>query len=122
MGTAAAECSSARGTWRASDICFCARPVADRQLVSERWIALARTPGLANPNYGFTNWYLNTDRKSLPTAPESAVTFCGNGQNIIYIDWENDLVVVVRWIKSGDALDTFLGKVLASLNPAAATR
>lgn len=42
-------------------------------------------------------------------------TFRGNGQNIVYIDWDNDLVVVVRWIRGGDALDTFLGKVLASI-------
>ena len=33
---------------------------------------------------------------ALPAAPESSVTFRGNGQNIIYIDWNNDLVAVVR--------------------------
>jgi len=33
---------------------------AGREIVSERWIALARTPGPANPGYGFANWYLNT--------------------------------------------------------------
>jgi hypothetical protein len=38
------------------------------------------------------------------------------------VDWENDLVVVVRWIRSGDALDAFLGKILASIGPEAATR
>ena len=49
-------------------------------------------------------------------APESSVTFRGNGQNIVYVDWENDLVVVVRWIRSGDALNEFIGRVLASIN------
>jgi len=32
------------------------------------------------------------------------------------MDWENDLVVVVRWIKGGNALDQFLGKVLAAVD------
>ena len=88
---------------------------AGREIVSERWIALARTPGPANPNYGFANWYLNTDRKSLASAPASAVRFVGNGANIIYIDWENDLVVVVRWIRDEAALNEFLGRVIGAL-------
>jgi CubicO group peptidase (beta-lactamase class C family) len=89
----------------------------DREIVSEKWIAMARTPGQANTEYGYMNWFLNTGRKALPSAPESSVTFRGNGQNIIYVDWDNDLVVVVRWIRGGDALDTFLGKVLAAIVP-----
>ena len=91
---------------------------ADREIVSERWMALARTPGPANPDYGFANWYLNTGRKPLPNAPASAVRFVGNGMNIIYIDWENDLVVVVRWIKNDTALNEFLGRVIGALNDA----
>lgn len=87
----------------------------DRQIVSPKWIAMARTPGPANAEYGYMNWFLNTARKPLPAAPESSVTFRGNGANIIYIDWENDLVVVVRWIRGGDALNQFIGKVLAAL-------
>jgi CubicO group peptidase (beta-lactamase class C family) len=91
----------------------------DRQIVSEQWIEMARTPGPANAEYGFMNWFLNTGRRPLPAAPESSVTFRGNGQNIIYIDWENDLVVVTRWIDRGPALNEFLGKVLGSLRPGA---
>jgi len=86
----------------------------DRQIVSEDWIKMARTPGPANAEYGFMNWFRNPGRTSLPAAPETSVTFRGNGQNIIYIDWENDLVVVTRWIRGGGALNEFLGKVLAS--------
>jgi CubicO group peptidase (beta-lactamase class C family) len=88
----------------------------DRRIVSERWIAMARTPGPANPAYGYMNWFLNTGRKGLPAAPESAVYFSGNGANIIYVDQEHDLVVVVRWIQ-GAALNEFLAKVLAAVNP-----
>ena len=87
----------------------------DRQIVSPEWIAMARTGGPANAEYGFMNWFLNPGRKSLPAAPESSVTFRGNGQNIIYVDWDNDLVVVTRWIRGGPALNDFLGKVLGAI-------
>jgi len=89
----------------------------DRQIVSEKWIQMARTPGPANPEYGFGNWYLNPGRKPMPATPESSVRFVGNGNNIIYIDWQNDLVVVVRWIKNDAALNEFLGKVLGAMTP-----
>ena len=87
----------------------------DRAIVTEKWIEMARKPGPANATYGFANWFLNTGRKPLPAAPESAVYFEGNGNNIIYIDWDNDIVAVVRWIRGGEALNEFLAKMLASL-------
>jgi CubicO group peptidase (beta-lactamase class C family) len=90
----------------------------ERTIVSEKWIALARTPGGANPEYGFMNWFLNTGRKPLPAVPESSVTFEGNGANIIYIDWENDLLAVVRWIQD-EALNDVLGKLVAACRPPA---
>jgi hypothetical protein len=76
---------------------------------------MARTPGPANPDYGFANWFLNTGRKPLPAAPAAAVCFEGNGANIIYIDWDNDIVAVVRWIRGGPALNDVIGKILASI-------
>ncbi len=85
-----------------------------RQIVSEKWIGMARTPGV-NAGYGFMNWFLNTGRKALPSQSETVVTFNGNGQNIVFIDWERDLVVVVRWIRGGNALNEFLAKVSAAL-------
>ena len=90
----------------------------DRAIVSEKWIEMARKPGPANATYGFANWYLNTDRKPVPTAPASAVRFVGNGNNIIYIDWENDLVIVTRW---SNGLNNLVGKTIESLRPAPTT-
>jgi CubicO group peptidase (beta-lactamase class C family) len=87
----------------------------DRQIVSPKWIALARTPGAANPTYGFMNWYLNTDKKPLPAAPPSSVMFVGSGANIIYIDWDHDLVAVIRWVRGGPALFELIGKLLAAI-------
>jgi CubicO group peptidase (beta-lactamase class C family) len=88
---------------------------AGRQIVSREWIAKARTPGPANDQYGYCNWFLNTGRRAMPAAPASSVTFRGNGQNIVYIDPENDLVAVVRWIDTTEALNEFVAKLLASV-------
>jgi CubicO group peptidase (beta-lactamase class C family) len=90
----------------------------DRPIVSEKWIQMARTPGTANPTYGFANWYLNTDRKPLPPAPATAVRFVGNGNNIVYVDWDNDLVIVTRW---SDGLTELVEKTIASLGPRTST-
>jgi CubicO group peptidase (beta-lactamase class C family) len=87
----------------------------DRQLISEEWIRMARTPTPAEPGYGFMNFFLNTGRERLPSAPESAFIHLGNGTNMIYCDPENDLVVVARWIRNGAVAD-FLARVLASLD------
>jgi CubicO group peptidase (beta-lactamase class C family) len=90
----------------------------NKPLVSEKWIEMARTPGSDNQTYGYANWYLNTGRKPLPAAPETAVRFVGNGSNIIYIDWENDIVAVVRWIRGDQQLNSVIGKLIASLQSA----
>jgi CubicO group peptidase (beta-lactamase class C family) len=87
----------------------------DREIVSPKWIQMARTPGPANANYGFANWFLNTERKPLPAAPATAFYFEGNGANIIYVDQENDVVAVIRWIKDGTALNDVVAKILASI-------
>ena len=85
----------------------------NQQLISEKWIGMARTGSKPNPEYGYMNWFLNPGRKSIPSAPATSVTFRGNGQNIIYVDWDNDLVVVVRWLRGG--LDPFFSKVVAAV-------
>jgi CubicO group peptidase (beta-lactamase class C family) len=87
----------------------------DKEIVSKKWIEMARTPGPANAHYGFANWFLNTGRTPLTNAPETAVYFEGNGANIIYIDWDHDIVAVVRWIRGTGPLNEFIGKMLAAI-------
>lgn len=87
----------------------------DRQLISRAFLDRARSPGKAKADYGYANWFLNPGRKALPSAPDSAVTFRGNGQNIIYLDWQHDLLIVLRWIDGDAALDAFLGGVIGAL-------
>jgi len=85
-----------------------------KQLLSTEFIRQARTPTSAQPTYGFMNFFLNTDRKLYPSAPASSFVHVGNGTNIIYIDPDNDLVIVARWIEN-NKIDEFIGKVTASV-------
>lgn len=75
-----------RGTWD-----------GDR-LLSEDWVERATTPCDVYENYGFLLW-LNTNRTLWPSAPESAFAFLGHGQNVVWVDPEDDLVVVLRWLE-----------------------
>ena len=87
----------------------------DRQLVSEKWIEMARTPGPANKVYGFANWYLNTGKEVLPAVSDKVFWFQGNGNNIVYMDQENDIVAVVRWIDTIPSLNEFARMMNAAL-------
>ena len=86
----------------------------DKQILSEKWIQLATTPTPANSGYGFMNFFLNTDKKMLPSAPATVWQHQGNGANLIYCDPENDLVIVTRWIE-GRAMDGVVKRVLDSI-------
>lgn len=86
----------------------------DRQIISDKWVSMALTPTKANPTYGFMNWYLNTERKPLPSAPASAFYHLGNGTNMVYCDPEHDLVVVARWIETS-AMDGIVQRVIAAI-------
>ncbi len=86
-----------------------------QQLVPEAWIEMARTGGPANDAYGFMNWYLNPGQRIVPDAPASSVYFQGAGANVVYIDWENDLVVVLRWVSGNSARNEVIGRVVAAL-------
>ena len=86
----------------------------EKQLLSEAWVRMALTPTPAQPTYGFMNWFLNTDRKFLPSAPASAFAHLGAGTNVVYVDPEHDLVIVARWIER-NALDEFVRRVLGAV-------
>ena len=67
-------------------------------------------------------WFLNNPSKTdgtggtlpFPSAPRSAITFQGNGVNMIYLDQENDLLMVVRWIDRGH-VEPFLRLIVESV-------
>ncbi|UJP64149.1 serine hydrolase domain-containing protein [Mongoliitalea daihaiensis] len=72
------------------------------QIVSEAWINKSKTPTSVQTNYGFMNYFLNTDKKEIPSAPESAFYHLGAGTNMVYVDPENELVIVARWINNNE--------------------
>jgi CubicO group peptidase (beta-lactamase class C family) len=83
-------------------------------ILSEKWIRMATTPTPAEPGYGFMNYFLNTGRQRFRSAPETAFAHQGAGANIIYVDPENEIVAVVRWIESA-AVDGFVSRLLAAI-------
>jgi len=89
----------------------------ERQILSVQWVEWALTPTPAELNYGFMNWYNNKGRKFMPSAPESAFGHQGNGTNFIYVDPENDIVAVLRWIDR-PAIDGFVKRLLAAIQRA----
>lgn len=87
-----------------------------KEIISKEWIEMARTPTDANEGYGYMNFFLNHDQERLPSAPKSAYVFLGSGINMVYIDQENDLVIVGRWISDYNAMDGFVKRVLEAIN------
>ena len=85
-----------------------------KQILSENWISKSTTSTPANPGYGFMNYFLNTDRKLYPSAPAKAYAHIGNGTNAIYVDPENNLIAVLRWMDD-KSMDGFIKIMLSAL-------
>lgn len=86
----------------------------DKRILSEEWIAMSLTPTKPQPTYGFMNFFLNTDRKWMPSAPANAFGHVGNGTNLVFVSPDHDLVIVVRWIEN-NKIDEFLGLMLGAI-------
>jgi len=87
----------------------------NRQIIPAAWFTLATSPVDIHPGYGFM-WWLNTDRGLLPAAPASAFMAVGAGwTNVIYVDRENRLVTVTRWLDGPQHVNGFVSRVLASI-------
>ena len=85
-----------------------------KQIISEDWIKKSLMPTKANTGYGFMNYFLNMDKKMYPSTPVSSYAHIGNGTNAIYVDQENDLVAVIKWMDD-KSIDGFLKLVLTAL-------
>ncbi|MGQ3356306.1 MAG: serine hydrolase domain-containing protein [Phreatobacter sp.] len=83
-----------------------------RQLLSKGWIADMLTPSPTNRDYGYL-WWLNRGRSRFSNASESSVFALGAGSNIIWVDPENDMVVVARWMDQ-TKFNAFFGHVTAA--------
>jgi CubicO group peptidase (beta-lactamase class C family) len=84
-----------------------------RRILSREWIERMREPSPLNPQYGYL-WWLNTDRGLFPSAPASSYSASGAGGNLTWIDPENDIVAVLRWIDPA-ARDGFIRLVMTAI-------
>jgi len=85
-----------------------------KRLLPDAWFDMIREPTEARPDYGLL-WWLNTDRETIPAAPETAYWAAGFGGNYVYVDECNDLVVVLRWVPE---LAKVVEKVLGAMDEA----
>lgn len=85
---------------------------AGNAILPSGWTDDLTAPCPIRPGYGFL-WWLNTGRGEWPGAAEGSFAAVGAGANIIWIDPENDLVVVARWMDQA-AVAEFLAKVSAA--------
>lgn len=71
----------------------------DKQLISGKWIEMMTTPATIKADYGFL-WWL----KQWPGDPKITFAARGAGGNVIWIDPNNDMVVVLRWATNHDEI------------------
>jgi len=85
-----------------------------KRILSEEWITACSTPCPIAPFYGYL-WWLNTKNNDLFTSASGSTFFAmGVGTQLLYVDPENDMVIVLRWIKK-ESIAGFVEKVLSSL-------
>ena len=87
-----------------------------KRILSAAWIEACITPCPIAPGYGYLWWLNPTDNKIFPAASNSVFFALGVGSQVLYVDPDNDLVIVVRWIEK-DSIASFVEMVLASLSP-----
>lgn len=104
---------SARDQARFGYLCLRNGNWAGRQILSPRWIEMARTPTGLTSGFGFMNWTLNVDG-SVPSAPANSYYHAGAGANRIWVSPEHDLVVALRWV-SGEHFDGFIERLLSAV-------
>ena len=94
--------------------------VGARQVLSEAWIRNMHAPCDIANWYGMLVW-LNTQRGICKGASELSYFCIGAGASFVWIDPDNELVAVVRWIE-GSHINGFCERVTKALNTASATK
>lgn len=83
-----------------------------KQLVSSEWVEAVQQPSPSFNRYGYM-WWLNTNQEAAEDAPASAFYASGAGGNYIWVDQENDLLVVMRWVpRMGEVMGAFTDAVV----------
>ena len=84
-----------------------------RQILPRGWTDELVKPCSVAPFYGLM-WWLNTDRRQFAAASERSYFALGWGSHIVWIDPDNDLVTVLRWIDRKKAPE-FVERLLGAL-------
>jgi CubicO group peptidase (beta-lactamase class C family) len=80
-----------------------------KRIISEAWVREATSQQGVQKGYGYL-WWLNTEG-AWAGAPRSSFAAIGAGSNSVWVDPEDDLVVVWRWHK-GAAPEEFYKRIL----------
>lgn len=83
-----------------------------RQLVSRGWIERSLTPSPTLGNYGYL-WWLARGPAARANVPATAFSALGAGNNVIWVEPEQDIVAVLRWIE-GASTEGFVDRLLAA--------
>ena len=81
-----------------------------KQLLPEGWCQSLHEPSKVNEGYGFL-WWLNANKALWPDCPISSYAAIGAGTSIIWINPNDDLIVIARWIhdeKTAELLSTIV--------------
>ena len=84
-----------------------------RQVISDDWVRRLSQPGAVAPFYGWLTW-LNRDGRMFPAASRASWFMVGAGGQYVWIDPENEAVVVVRWLDGARSQD-FVRQVAEAL-------
>jgi CubicO group peptidase (beta-lactamase class C family) len=68
-----------------------------RQLVPREWIQRMQAPSAVAPFYGWLTW-LNRDGRMFADASHASAFMFGAGGHLVWMDPENDAIVVARWL------------------------
>lgn len=84
-----------------------------RAVLSPQWIARMQEPCAVAPFYGYLVW-LNQSGQVFPAAPKSSWFAIGAGSSVTWIDAEQQLVCVLRWIDSA-RINECIAQLMAAL-------
>jgi CubicO group peptidase (beta-lactamase class C family) len=84
-----------------------------RRILSQHWIDRSKRPCPINPAYGYL-WWLNTDGGYYANASTKSFFAIGAGGNCTWIDPNNGIVAVMRWLDPA-ATNQFIGLVIGAL-------
>ena len=84
----------------------------DTRILPEGWVAESVKPSAIKPEYGLL-WWLNPGGIYQSNAGTDSYFAIGAGGNVTWVDPENDIVAVLRWMDMA-ALNEWIGMVMAA--------